>query len=575
MAFITPWGVYHYRVMPFGLKNVDATYVRAMTTIFHDMIHKEIEVYVDDVIIKSHESSDHLTHLRKFFVRLRRYNLKFNPAKCAFEVPAGKLLGFIVSRRGIELDPSKIKAIQEFPLPKTRKEVMSFLGRLNYISRCITQSTVICEPVFKLLKKDAPTKWTEECQTAFDAIKSYLSNPPLLVPPREGSPLLLYLSVSDSAFGCVLGQHDETGKKEKVIYYISKKFTPYESRYTLLERTCCAVTWLAQKLRHYLSSYTTYLISRMDPLKVIFQKAMPTGKLAKWQMLLSWRLFFDGAANHQGKGVGAVLVSKSGQHYPMVQGEWTVKNSKIVPYVQYVQNLCKRFCKIEFRHTPRIQNELADALATIASMVKHPDTDYIDPLDIDLNEHPIHCSHVESEPDDLPWYFDIKRYLESGTYPEDATSNQKKSIRRMIHAGVCGTHMNGLTLARKVLRAVIHRKSTAYRPQMNRAVEAANKNIKKILRKMIDKQRGWHEMLPYAFLGYRTTVRTSTWATPYLLVYGTEAVVPVEVEIPSLRIIQEAELSNAEWLSKQIDQLALIDKKRIVAFAMASCTDRE
>ncbi|MGQ8683146.1 ribonuclease H family protein, partial [Klebsiella pneumoniae] len=79
-----------------------------------------------------------------------------------------------------------------------------------------------------MLKKDAPTKWTEEFQTAFDAIKSYLSNPLVLVPPREGSPLLLYLSVSDSAFGCVLGQHDETGKKERAIYYISKKFTPYE-----------------------------------------------------------------------------------------------------------------------------------------------------------------------------------------------------------------------------------------------------------------------------------------------------------------------------------------------------------
>ena len=114
-----------------------------------------------------------------------------------------------------------------------------------------------------------------------------------------------------------------------------------------------------------------------------------------------------------------------------VQGEWAVKNPKIVPYVQYVQNLCKRFLKIEFRHTPRIQNELADALATIASMIKHPDTDYIDPLDIDLKEHPVHCLHVESEPDGLPWYFDIKRYLESGTYPEDATSNQKKLISRM------------------------------------------------------------------------------------------------------------------------------------------------
>ena len=110
-------------------------------TIFHDMIHNEIQVYVDDVIIQSRESSNNLTHLRKLFNRLRRYNLKLNPAKCAFGVPAGKLLGFIISRKGIELDPSKIKSIQELPPPKMRKEVMSFLGRLNYISRFIAQSS--------------------------------------------------------------------------------------------------------------------------------------------------------------------------------------------------------------------------------------------------------------------------------------------------------------------------------------------------------------------------------------------------------------------------------------------------
>ena len=86
--------------------------------------------------------------------------------------------------------------------------MMSFLGRLNYISRFISQSTVVCDSICKLLKKDAQTKLTEECQTAFHAIKNYLSNPPVLVPLREGSPLLLYLSVSDSAFGCVLGQND-------------------------------------------------------------------------------------------------------------------------------------------------------------------------------------------------------------------------------------------------------------------------------------------------------------------------------------------------------------------------------
>lgn len=91
---------------------------------------------------------------------------------------------------------------------------------------------------------------------------------------------------------------------------------------------------------------------------------------------------------------------------------------------------------------------------------------------------------------------------------------------------------------------ITQRNSTAYRPQMNGAVEAANKNIKRILRKMIDNHRGWHKMLLYALLGYRTTIRTSTGATPYLLVYGTKAVIPADVEIPSLRIIQEATLSD-------------------------------
>ena len=121
--------------MPFGLKNTGSTYMRDTTTIFHDMIDEEIEVYVDDVIIKSRESSDHLTHLKKFFDCLCRYNLKLNPTKCVFRVQAVKLLGFIVSKRGIELGPSNIKAIQKLPPPKTKKEVRSFLGRLNYISQ--------------------------------------------------------------------------------------------------------------------------------------------------------------------------------------------------------------------------------------------------------------------------------------------------------------------------------------------------------------------------------------------------------------------------------------------------------
>ncbi|XP_047270322.1 uncharacterized protein LOC124899472 [Capsicum annuum] len=201
--------------------------------------------------------------------------------------------------------------------------------------------------------RDAAIGWTEECQKGFDKIKEYLSKPRILVPPELGKPLLLYLSVRDNVFGYVLGQHDDTGRREQAIYYLSKKFTPCEARYTLLERTCCVLTWVAQKLWHYLSAYTTYLITKMDPLKYIFQKPMSTGKLkaVKGQALADyfaenpvdqdymplntyfpneevlfvgedisepydgWIMFFDGAVNFKGVGIGAVLVSEIVQHY--------------------------------------------------------------------------------------------------------------------------------------------------------------------------------------------------------------------------------------------------------------------
>ncbi|KAG8489945.1 hypothetical protein CXB51_015363 [Gossypium anomalum] len=136
-TFVTMWGTFCYKLMPFGLKNAGATYQRAMVTLFHNMMHKEIEVYVDDMIAKSRGEEEHVVNLKKLFERLRKFQLKLNPAKCMFGATSGKLLGFIVSERSIEVDPYKIKAIQELPPPRTQKEVRGFLGRLNYIARFI------------------------------------------------------------------------------------------------------------------------------------------------------------------------------------------------------------------------------------------------------------------------------------------------------------------------------------------------------------------------------------------------------------------------------------------------------
>ena len=138
-----------------------------MVVLFHDMIHHEIEVYVDDMIARSQTEEEHLDHLQKLFDRLKLYKLRLNPNKCTFGVRSGKFLGFIVSDKGIQVDPAKVKAIQEMPVPKTEKEVRGFLGRLNYIARFISHLTATCEPIFKLLKKDQVVKWNNDCQIAF------------------------------------------------------------------------------------------------------------------------------------------------------------------------------------------------------------------------------------------------------------------------------------------------------------------------------------------------------------------------------------------------------------------------
>jgi ribonuclease HI len=830
-AFITHWGTFVYDVMPFGLKNAGATYQRAMVTLFHDMIHHEIEVYVDDMIAKSRTAQDHLTDLRKLFQRLKKYQLRLNPNKCAFGVTSGKLLGFIVSGRGIEIDPAKVQAIRSMPTPRTEKEIRSFLGRINYVARFIAQPTATCEPLFKLLRKDVKIKWTEDCQRAFDKIKEYLLNPPILVPPTPGRPLILYLTVQEASMGCMLGQQDETGKKEQAIYYLSKKFTEPETRYLLVEKTCCALAWTSKKLRQYMLYYTTWLVSRMDPIKYIFEKPALTGKIARWQVLLSefdilfvarkaikgqaiadyladypseqielmdsefpdedvmtvdkdnhgrWKLYFDGAANAVGSGIGAVLVSPKGQQTPIAvklgfdctnnmteyeacivglqaalefgayelevfgdsllivsqtNGEWQARDPKLIPYQRYISRLIPKFKYVTFTYTPRAHNHFADALATLASLIKLVEGDDVRPLRIETRDIPAYCvcieecMNVEAEIDNKPWYYDIKRFIQDREYPSRATENEKKYIRRMafqfflsgevlykqthdatllrcvdaeeanrliqeMHAGLMGAHANGPFLARKIMRAgyywltmerdcirhvqtchkcqmyqnsknappqylhtmaspwpfsawgmdvigaitlkasnghefilvaidyftkwveacsfknvtqvavtrfvknniicrygmpemlitdnasnlnnrmmdqlcqqfkIQHHNSAPYRPKMNGAVEAANKNVKKILSKMTETYKDWHEHLPYALCAYRTSVRTSVGATPYSLVYGMEAVLPVEVEIPSLRILSQTQLEEAEWAQARYEQLNFIDEKRLAA----------
>ena len=162
-----------------------------------------------------------------------------------------------MSQKGIEVDLEKVKAILEMPEPCTERQVRGFLGRLNYIARFISLLTAICEPLFKILRKNQFVRWNEDCQEEFGRIKHCLMNPLVLMPPVPRRSLILYMTILDESMGCMLGQHDGSGKREHVVYYLSMKFTACEMNYSLLERTCCALVGASHRLRQYMLSHTT------------------------------------------------------------------------------------------------------------------------------------------------------------------------------------------------------------------------------------------------------------------------------------------------------------------------------
>ena len=180
--------------MPFELKNVGATYQILMNKTFAHQIGRNVQVYVDDMLVKSLHKEDHLGNLHETFDTLRLYNMKLNLGKCAFGVTAGKFLGFMVSQRGIEVNLEKVRAIIELELPRTVKEVQSLNRKIAALNRFISKATDKCLPFFRTLRKSF--EWKNECEMAFDNLKAYLSSSPLLSPSKPREKLYLYLAVS-------------------------------------------------------------------------------------------------------------------------------------------------------------------------------------------------------------------------------------------------------------------------------------------------------------------------------------------------------------------------------------------
>ncbi|CAA0814729.1 Unknown protein, partial [Striga hermonthica] len=284
VSFVTSKGTYCYVVMPFGLKNAGATYQRLMDRMFKSQIGRNIEVYVDDILVKSKASTSHPDDLRETFQTLRAFGMKLNPNKCAFGVKAGRFLGYIVNEHGIEVNREKVKAILDMAPPRSIRDVQVLTGRIAGLSRFIARAAEKSFPFFKLLKKKSTFSWSDEAQMAFEKLKEFLGELPLLTKPESGDELVLYISVGSVSLSSVLLR--EEGGVQQSIYYTSRILQGAETRYSEIEKAALTLVITATKLRPYFLNHVVVVRTNFQ-LGETLGRPTVSGRLVKWAVELS------------------------------------------------------------------------------------------------------------------------------------------------------------------------------------------------------------------------------------------------------------------------------------------------
>ena len=190
--------------MPYGLKNAGSTYQRMMTRMFEPQLGKNIEVHIDDMVVKSKVASKHVGDHRNIFEILRKHKLRLNASKCSFGVGSGKFLGYMVTYKGIEVNPDQIKGVNSLQPPRNPKEVQKFTGMTAALNRFISWSVDRCRPFFLLMNKWRGFEWTEECALVFQQLKEYLSRPLIMSSPKLDEVLFAYIAVALHAVSSML-----------------------------------------------------------------------------------------------------------------------------------------------------------------------------------------------------------------------------------------------------------------------------------------------------------------------------------------------------------------------------------
>ncbi|XP_040996080.1 uncharacterized protein LOC121242255 [Juglans microcarpa x Juglans regia] len=393
--------------MPFDLKNAGATYQRLVNRMFKHQIGKTMEVYVNDLLVKSKELAQHLANLIESFIVLHKYKMKLHPAKCAFRVNSGKFLGFIVLERGIEANTKMINAILNMVPPRSINDAQQLAGRVATLNRFVSRSTDKCLPFFRALRKTH--LWNEDCNRAFEELKQYLAKPPLLKQPNLGD--IMYPQMEMLAFALVIAV---------------RRLRPYFQAHPVKVLTEHPLGKILQK-PDSLGRPVTWSIEPSDfdldymPMSAVKRQTLTdffvefTNFPANFDVAppaQPWTVFVDGLAYKKGGSIEIYIIGETGhEHYYMatlafkttnneleyealiarltitktlganeveakfdshivmsqVTGAYATKGEELKKYINQVLTICDQFTYFKLEQVPRANNTMANRLAKAAS----------------------------------------------------------------------------------------------------------------------------------------------------------------------------------------------------------------
>ena len=285
-AFATPYGLFQFRVMPFGLHGAPAIFQRMMDQILQNS-SDYAAAYLDDVVVHSTTWEDHIRHLRDVLQKLREAGLTVKPKKCQFALHSCSYLGHVVGNGEVHPEDSKIQGVLNFSTPTTKKQVRSFLGLTGYYRKFIADFATLSAPLSDLTKKSAPNrvKWSAETDKAFNVLKKQLCSSPVLKSPDFQKEFILQTDASDRGLGAVLSQYDDTGEEHPVAFY-SRKLSSREGKYAAVEKECLAIKAATHAFRVYLLGRHFVVQTDHRALEWLDRMKDNNARLTQWSLAL-------------------------------------------------------------------------------------------------------------------------------------------------------------------------------------------------------------------------------------------------------------------------------------------------